>query len=166
MRHRLLTRIDIPATPDQVWRHLTDFTAYGRWNPFITRAEGTLEAGRSLTIRLEPPGGRAMTFRPRVTVVRPGSTVEWLGRTVLPGVFDGRHRFELTPIAGGTRLEHSETFRGLLVPLLRGSLDGPTRRGFEAMNRALADRAGHPGEFAGQAETARDERVRHDGSGG
>jgi hypothetical protein len=35
-----------------------------------------------------------------------------------------------------------ETFTGLLVPLLRRSLDGPTRHGFEAMNLALADRAG------------------------
>lgn len=143
MRHRLTTHIDIDATPDEVWHHLIDLDAFAEWNPFITRAEGALHVGQALTIRLEPPGGRAMTFRPRVTVVEPGVALEWLGRLALPGLFDGRHRFDLSPTAGGTRLVHHEAFGGVLVPVLRRSLDGPTRQGFEAMNRALAHRATH-----------------------
>ena len=34
-----------------------------------------------------------------------------------------------------------EEFRGLLVPLFSRSLDTDTRRGFEAMNQALKERA-------------------------
>ena len=95
-----------------------------------------------LTNRLDPPGGKAMTFRPTVTEVREGEVFEWLGRLGVPGVFDGRHRFDLRATAdGGTHLEHSEQFRGVLVRFLRRSLDTNTTAGFEEMNTALKERA-------------------------
>jgi hypothetical protein len=140
MKHRLHTEITLPATPDEVWQHLTDLAQYGSWNPFITAASGTIAVGERLTLRMEPPGGRAMTFRPTVTEVVPGRSLEWLGSLGIPGLFDGRHRFELSAEGSGTRLVHSEAFSGLLVRALRSSLDGPTRSGFEAMNAALAHR--------------------------
>ena len=140
MEHHLHTQIMLEAWPDEVWRHLTDFTAFPEWNPFITSASGTPEVGQRLRLRLEPPGGKAMTFQPVVTEASPGRAFEWLGHLGLPGVFDGRHRFELASTHTGAHLLHTETFRGVLVrPLLR-SLDGPTRAGFEAMDRALARR--------------------------
>lgn len=141
MRHELRTEVEIAAPPEQVWHHLTDLAAYAGWNPFITSAAGSVAVGARLTLRMEPPGGRAMTFRPTVTQVEPGRVLEWLGRLGVPGLFDGRHRFELQPTAAGTRLVHREWFRGLLVRAMRGSLDGPTRQGFEAMNAALAEQA-------------------------
>lgn len=82
-----------------------------------------------------------MTFRPMVTEVVSARTLAWLGRVGVRGVLDGAHRFELMPIDTGTRLIHSERFAGVLVPLMRRSLEGPTRNGFEAMNAALAQRA-------------------------
>ena len=140
MRHAIRTEIDIAATPDKVWRHLTDFAAYPDWNPFITSVLGVAAVGQRLTVRLDPPGGRGITMRPTVTDVVPGRTLEWLGRLGMPGIFDGRHRFELQETPTGTRFVHGESFRGLLVRPLRGSLDGATRAGFVAMNEALARR--------------------------
>ena len=77
-----------------------------------------------------------------VTVIEDAKTFEWLGRLVLPGVFDGRHRFELvaTP-TGGTRLVQAESFSGVIVRFLRKSLDTQTVQGFELMNTALRTRA-------------------------
>ncbi len=141
MHHHLHTEIEIDAAPDVVWSVLTDLDGYAAWNPFITSAEGTVEVGEKLTNRMEPPGGRAITFRPRVTEVEATSTFEWLGRLGVPGVFDGRHRFELEPTATGTRLVHGEKMTGLLVRVLRSSLDSQTKPGFEAMNAALKTRA-------------------------
>jgi len=54
---------------------------------------------------------------------------------------DGEHIFELHPSEGGTRFVQREIFSRLLVPLLWGTLEDPTRRGFDAMNRALKERA-------------------------
>ena len=46
---------------------------------------------------------------------------------------------ETTPI--GTRLVHSERFRGVLVRFMRKMVDSGTRQGFEEMNAALKTRA-------------------------
>jgi hypothetical protein len=110
------------------------------WNPFITSAAGAAEPGRRLSLRMQPVGGRALTIRPRVTVAAPGSTFEWLGHLGVRGIFDGRHRFELSAVPSGTHLVQRETFTGVLVRPLRRSLDTGTRAGFEAMIAALRRR--------------------------
>jgi hypothetical protein len=92
-------------------------------------------------VRIEPPGGRGMTFRPTVLTVEPNRELRWLGRLLLPGLFDGEHSFRLEPLATGrVRLVQAERFTGLLVPILGGML-GNTERGFQAMNQALKERA-------------------------
>lgn len=142
MHHELRTQVDIDATPETVWSVLTDLERYAEWNPFIVEANGVVAVGSKLTNRLRPPGGREMTIKPVVTVVEPAHTFEWLGRLGIPGIFDGRHRFDLEPTQdGGTRLVHSEQFDGLLVRFMRTSLDTQTKAGFEAMNAALKTRA-------------------------
>lgn len=140
MRHQIRTEIDIEAPPDKVWAQLTDFDSYAGWNPFITEAEGAAEPGRQLALRMKPAGGRAMTIRPRVTAALPGTVLEWLGHLGVPGIFDGRHRFELTATPAGTHLVQRESFGGVLVRPLRRWLDKGTRAGFEAMNAALRRR--------------------------
>lgn len=141
MAHQLHTEIEIDATPEAVWTVLTDLRSYPDWNPFITSAEGDVAEGARLVNRLEPPGGKPMTFKPTVTEVDDQRAFEWLGRLGIPGVFDGRHRFELVPTGERTRLVHTEHLRGVLVPFLKRSLDTNTVAGFEAMNAALKDRA-------------------------
>ena len=140
MAHQITTEVDIEAPPAAVWEVLVDLARHADWNPFIVAAHGEVAVGNRLDLRLQPPGGRGMRFRPRVTVAD-GQVFEWLGHLGVKGLFDGRHRFELRPTpAGGTTLVHGETFTGLLVRVLARSLDGPTRAGFEQMNAALRER--------------------------
>ena len=141
MHHELHTEIDIDAKPEVVWQVLTDLDRYPEWNPFITSAVGTPEVGDKLVNRMEPPGGKAMTFKPQVTVVEDGKTFEWLGTLGFSGVFDGRHRFDIEASPTGTKLIQSESFDGVLVRFMRKSLDTQTKAGFEAMNAALKARA-------------------------
>lgn len=137
MRHRLVTHVEINARPERVWAILTDVGSYEQWNPFIVAAMGEVKVGAKLRNRMQPPGARATTFKPTVTEVDPPRTFEWLGRAGVPGIFDGRHRFELTPSDAGTHLTHSEEFSGVLVRPMRSYLNGKTLRGFEAMNQAV-----------------------------
>jgi hypothetical protein len=51
---------------------LVDFAAFPVWNPFITQAEGRLEVGGRLTLRMQPVGGSAVTLRPLVVEVVKG----------------------------------------------------------------------------------------------
>ena len=141
MHHELHTEIDIDATPEVVWQVLTDLDRYTEWNPFITSSVGEPEVGQTLINRMEPPGGMAITLKPHVTVVEDGKTFEWLGKVGFSGVFDGRHRFDIEASASGTKLTQSEELDGMLVRLLRKSVDTSTKSGFEAMNVALKARA-------------------------
>lgn len=135
------TTVDIDATSDIAWQVLTAFDSYPQWNPFIPYIAGTADVGSRLTVELAPPGGRSMTFRPTVTAVEPGRVLEWHGRLGLPGVFGGRHRFELATLPNGrSRLTQSERFRGLLVPAFWRSINGPTTAGFAQFNEAFAKR--------------------------
>ena len=79
-----------------------------------------------------------MTFRPRVVALEPGRSLAWLGRVLVPGLFDGRHSFTLTAEGAATRFQNAESFRGLLVPFLPAAQFVPD---FHALNQALKARA-------------------------
>lgn len=118
-----------------------DFARYPQWNPFVSSIEGAPTIGSRLKVKIQPPGGNAMTFRPVVLQQTAAREFRWKGVLLFGGLFDGEHYFRLTPDNGGsTVFTHGEDFAGLLVPLFRSSLDGKTRAGFEAMNLALKQR--------------------------
>lgn len=142
MSKELISSIDIEASAEKVWELLIDFTAYPTWNPFITRAEGPVEVGGRLTLRMQPVGGSAVTLRPTVVEVVEGHRLRWRGRLGVRGVFDAEHLFILESRgATQSRLVQQEQFSGLLVPFVQRSLDRGTLPAFHAMNAALKDRA-------------------------
>jgi hypothetical protein len=150
MAKQLRTQVDVDATPERVWQVLTDFAAYPQWNPFIVRAEGDARRGERLTLRMQPVGGRAITFRPTVLEAAPGRRLRWLGHLLVNGIFDGEHSFTIEPLGEGrARLVQQEDFRGLLVPLMARSLDRRTLPAFELLNQALKRRAEQPASQRG-----------------
>jgi len=132
--------IDIAASPERVWQVISDLPAYVRWNPFIVRAGGGLAVGGRLRVTIVAPGHRSVTFRPTILALEPGRSVTWLGRTVLPGLFDGRHTLSVTPADDGARFRTREEVSGILVPLL-GGIMRDSQRGFELMAAAVKARA-------------------------
>lgn len=133
----ITTTVDIEAVPERVWAALTSFDYYPDWNPFIRQASGRLRVGETLTLRMFPAQGKPMTFRPKVLVVEPQRELRWIGRLVLPFVFDGEHRFRLSPIEGGaTRVVQAERFSGALVPFVPSVVER-TVNDFHRLNIAL-----------------------------
>jgi len=128
----LHSHIEIAAPAERVWKILTTFDAYEDWNPFIRRATcSNLKAGERLEIALLPPGGTGWTFAPTLTRVHPPRELKWLGRFILPGLFDGEHRLVIEPQdEHHVRFIQSEQFRGLLVPFFGNMLE-KTHRGFK-----------------------------------
>jgi hypothetical protein len=82
-----------------------------------------------------------MTFKPTILAATQQQNLTWLGHLLLPGVFDGEHRFQIEDHGKTCRFFQSERFSGLLVPLFGAGMFDATRRGFEAMNAALKKRA-------------------------
>jgi hypothetical protein len=79
-----------------------------------------------------------MTVKPRIVTAEPGVELRWASS--LPGIMSGEHAFALSPAGGGTRLDQSENFRGLLVPF-SGRILARAEAGFRALNEAIKKRA-------------------------
>jgi hypothetical protein len=106
----------------------------------LDRAHG--RAGYGL-VQIQPPGARATTFRPTVRAVETNRELRWLGRLLVPGIFDGEHSFVIEPREGRSHFAMSERFSGFLVGLFKGTL-AKTEVGFEQMNAALKARVERP----------------------
>lgn len=137
-RTEIVTEVQIDATPGEVWSLLGNPEGYRDWNPFIVSMEGELAEGATLTNIMKPASGAEMTFRPTVLKAEPEKELRWLGRLVLPRVFDGEHYFILHEHEGGTRLVHGERFQGVLLWFIDTQ---QFRADFERMNAALKMRA-------------------------
>ncbi|GAA5038754.1 hypothetical protein GCM10011506_36990 [Marivirga lumbricoides] len=142
MTKQIETSIRIKASSETVWDILTDFEKYPQWNPFIKSVKGEVKEGNNIEVRIEPPGAKGMTFKPKVLAFKPQKEFKWLGNLWVKGLFDGEHAFFLTAHKdGSTTLVQSEKFKGILVPLFSNMLDNNTLKGFQQMNEKLRELA-------------------------
>jgi hypothetical protein len=133
------TEILINTDITKAWDVLMNFDNYPKWNPFITSISGEPKLGSRLTVSIKPPGGKGMTFKPRVLAFETNKELRWLGHLLFTGFFDGEHKFELIDNGNGTTsFKQSEKFKGMFVGLL--NLEN-TQKGFEAMNEKLKEMA-------------------------
>ncbi|GHU88599.1 hypothetical protein FACS1894155_03800 [Bacteroidia bacterium] len=139
MAKEIKSEIVINVPPEKVWAVLTDFGKYPEWNPFITSLKGEVEVGNKIEVRIEPPKGTGMTFKPKVLEKIENKKIRWLGSLLFKGLFDGEHCFELIDNGDGTTtFVQSEKFRGILVWTFGTK---KTKNGFEAMNLKLKELA-------------------------
>jgi len=131
--------IQIDAPPQAVWAILADLGRYPEWNPLFREAAGQLAVVNRITLRsVHPANGRLITVKPKITVADPGAELSWVSS--LPGIISGEHRFTLAPENGGTRLEQSETFRGLLTVLASKTFTN-AEASFRGLNEAIKKQA-------------------------
>src|SRR5512145_1077348 len=166
--HEIITQIDLHARAARVWAALTDFSSYRAWNPAIRSIEGTLAEGMCLRLNLRretlraPWHGpvralKALAFRAwcamndmritvRVTKVRPGREMRWMGTLSVPNMFTGEHYFRLVENRDGeVRLIQGERYTGFLEPAFREALDVINRASMNAVNSALKRCVESPG---------------------
>ena len=133
------TEITINSNPEKVWGVLTNFEKHPEWNSFIISIIGNKKAGEQIIIKIQPPGGGAMTFKPVVLIYNQNKEFRWKGKLLLNGFLDGEHYFEIIDHNNGTvTFVHGEIFTGLLVSIFSNILD-KTKDGFEMMNKALKE---------------------------
>ncbi len=129
---------DIDAAPLEVWAVLTDLASYPQWNPLFTEVSGELGVGSAVTLKSVQARGRTMTVKATVLAVQPCAELRWTAG--LKGIIGGEHAFMLSPQGGGTRLEQSESFGGLIVPL-SGRVLARAEASFRELNEAIKARA-------------------------
>lgn len=131
----LRTEIEVAASPQKVWKILTEFGKYEQWNPFIRKAAGRAKEGEKIEIHIETPGGKHRKYEPTITKVDENRELRWLGKSF---VLNGEHIFAIEQMEQGrVRLVQREIFDGLLTAFFGKSTDDDIKAGLEEMNRAL-----------------------------
>ena len=108
--------IEIDASPQVVWEVLTRFENWPSWNPDVKSMsfDGPLAPGSEFRWKAGP--GTIVSTLDRI---EPPRHIAWRGRTLTINAY---HEWWLEPSDGGTHVMTEESFSGLLVRLLRGSL--------------------------------------------
>src|SRR3954469_18101379 len=121
----------IAAGPDDVWAVLADGASWPSWDSGDTAVEGSIAAGRRITVRSEAAPGRA--FPVTVTALEPPRRLEFTGGMPL-GLFRGVRTYTLTPDGAGTVFTMREEYTGPLLGLIWRSMPDlqPSFDGFAA----------------------------------
>jgi hypothetical protein len=115
---RYAVKATIAAKPSAVWAKLIDAKGFPAWNSTVTTIEGSIALGTKLTIKVPIAPGRA--FHPKVVELIPEQRMVW--QDGFFPMFQGTRTFTLTPMGAGTGFAMVEVFRGVMLPMIKGSL--------------------------------------------
>ena len=131
----------IQASPEAVWRILTDAPAYPGWNTTVSRVDGRIALGEKVTVHAKLAPSRA--FPVKVVAFDAPRRMVWSGGMPL-GLFKGERIFELRPMAAGNvEFAMREDYTGWLAPLITKSIPDlqPAFNEFAACLKARAERS-------------------------
>lgn len=101
--------IDIAASPEAIWKNLTNAEAYTSWNSTVVELTGKIAPGEKLVLRSTLAPDRK--FKLTVKAFEPNKLLSW-------GDAMGTRTYSLTPIADGrTRFTMTEIIGGPIFPL-------------------------------------------------
>ena len=134
------TTVSIHASPERVWKILTDAAGYAEWNPEIVGIEGRIAPDARIKARVKLGSGAIRTIALRVTAYQPPARMEWTGGLPL-GLFVGRREFTLVPRDGATEFRMHLRMSGPLARLILKSVGDrqPEIDNFSAALRARAE---------------------------
>ena len=132
------TSIDIDCHAEAIWDTLVDFDRFHEWNPMLRNVHTDLNPGAMVTFDVLQDEAKPLKLKAKIVNLARPTSLAWRGG--VSGIITGEHYFRLEPLPEGRcRFHHGETFKGLLLPLLRGRLKQAPRL-YRAMNAALKSR--------------------------
>lgn len=133
------TTVSVHASPERVWKILTESAGYAEWNPEIPGIEGPMTPGARIKARVKLGSGAIRTIALRVTAFQPPTRMEWTGGLPL-GLFVGRREFTVVPRDGATEFRMHLRMSGPLAPLILKSV-GDRQPEIDTFSAALRARA-------------------------
>ncbi len=134
-----VTRALVHASPEAVWRVLTDAVGYASWNPEIVAIEGRFAQGERIKARVKLGDGAIRKVGLRVTEFDAPKRMVWTGG--LPfGLFVGVRTFTVAPCDGGTEFRLHLQMSGPLCSMILKSV-GDRQPEVDSFSAALKLRA-------------------------
>jgi uncharacterized protein YndB with AHSA1/START domain len=123
--------IEVAAAPEIVWHVLTDIANWPSWIPDVESAtlDGPLAPGTQFRWKAGP-----WRITSTLQSVEPPQRIEWTGTTF--GI-KAIHVYELEQRDGTTTVRSAESWDGLLVRLLRGSMTKSVQKAIDSGLRHL-----------------------------
>jgi len=135
----ITSEVTVEASRETVWRILTDFEDYSRWNPLMITAAGDARLGAHLQVALQPPESDSQDISPEITILRPNRKLAWMSRELVPGISDREYEVILEPLGDErVRVLMHKRFEGILIPF---SSTDEEQVGLDLMADALKERA-------------------------
>ena len=136
------TTFEINAPASRVWEVLVALDRYAEWNPQIPRANGRLEVGARIRLRLALPARPTLDLSATIEEVQPDRLLTWRGHVVRPWLFEGYRKFAIRPIHGArVSVTHVEDIHGFLAPVFSVLMGAAVAKSQQALNAALRARA-------------------------
>lgn len=137
------TEIDIAASPAKVWSIIADVEQWQQWSPIINASKGKPAIGSTLSITManKEKGTDGPKYSPVVIGFEEQKTFHWRAQMLAGFVFTNDKIFKLEATETGTHVTHIETFKGLMAPLMAGSVEKNVPAMLDSMNQALKDLA-------------------------
>jgi len=137
------TEIEIKAPSSKVWDIITDINKWHEWSPIINDSQGDASVGSSLSITMmgKEKGKDGPKYNPTITELKEPNYFHWRAHMLAGFIFTNDKIFKLEETQSGTRLTHTETFRGLLAPIFCGQMEKSVPPMLNSMNKALKELA-------------------------
>jgi len=137
------TEIDIAAPPSKVWSIIMDIDAWHEWSPIINASEGKPSIGSNLNITMmsDKKGEDGPNYSPVIIELKEQESFHWRAHMMAGFIFTNDKIFKLEKTETGTHLTHIETFKGLMAPLMSGSVKKNVPSMLDSMNKALKNLA-------------------------
>jgi len=137
------TEIEISAAPSEVWNIITDINNWQEWSPIINASKGEVSIGSKLSITMmgKEEGKDGPKYNPIIEELNEPHYFRWRAHMLAGFIFTNDKIFELEKTESGTRLIHTETFKGLLAPIFCGQMEKGVPPMLNSMNKALKELA-------------------------
>lgn len=137
------TEISIAAPPAEVWKILTDIESWHVWNPTVNASSGEASVGADLTMTMmsEQAGVDGPKYSPKIIQLDEPNTFRWRAHMMASFIFSNEKLIELEKTESGTKMVHTETFKGIMAALMRGSMENGVTPILNRMNEALKELA-------------------------
>lgn len=139
----ITTEIDISAPPAKVWSIITDIDKWHEWSPTINASEGMASVDSTLTITMmsKEEGKDGPKYNPKIIQMDEPKYFHWRAHMMAGFVFTNDKIIELTETDSGTKVTHTETFKGLMAALMKGQMEKGVPPMLNMMNDALKKQA-------------------------
>ena len=136
---QIKTEIEIAAPPAKVWSILADINKWQEWNPTINKSNGDTTVGSKLDITMcgKKEGEDGPRYNPVITKFEDSKLLQWSATMMAGFIMTNGKIIELTETETGTKLIHTETFSGMMMPMMWGHMETGVPPMLDKFNEAL-----------------------------